>query len=325
MFRKLALAIAALLTALLAVGVPGHAADQFPSRTIRIIVPFAPGGGVDTLARMLADKMKDALKTTVIVENKAGGNGTIGGSAVLQSAADGYTLLFSANTHVMAKLVMANAPYDPLTDFTPIARVGQAPLLVVISPKLPQKTLADIAQAAKANPNNWTAATAALGSPGHIAQIAFNQITKANITITPYRGTAPALTDVAGGNVQMLIDSMVVLLPMAKSGAVKGIAITASRRSALAPDIPTAAESGVPGLDVHSWYGLWAPKGLPADIVASLHTAANSAAKELETSGKLKTLGIELVDETTAQFASFAESEVKKNAALLNSVGFKPE
>jgi tripartite-type tricarboxylate transporter receptor subunit TctC len=321
MLRVLALAAATII----AVAAPGHAADKFPQRTIRIVVPFAAGGGVDTLARMLADRMKTDLGTAVIVENKGGGNGTIGGSAVLQSAPDGYTLLFSANTHVMAKLVMANAPYDPLTDFTPIARVGRAPLLFVISPKLPQDTLAEVAEAAKAKPNNWTAATAALGSPGHIAEIAFNQITKANITITPYRGTAPALTDVAGGNVQMLIDSMIVLLPMAKAGNVKAVAITASQRSALAPEIPTAADSGVPGLEVYSWYGLWGPRGLPADIVSTLHEAANRAARELEEAGQLQKLGIEMVNETTSQFASAAENEVRRNSALLNSVGFKPE
>ncbi len=321
MLRVLALAAATII----AVAAPGNAADKFPQRTIRIVVPFAAGGGVDTLARMLADRMKTDLGTAVIVENKGGGNGTIGGSAVLQSAPDGYTLLFSANTHVMAKLVMANAPYDPLTDFTPIARVGRAPLLFVISPKLPQDTLAEVAEAAKAKPNNWTAATAALGSPGHIAEIAFNQITKANITITPYRGTAPALTDVAGGNVQMLIDSMIVLLPMAKAGNVKAVAITASQRSALAPEIPTAADSGVPGLEVYSWYGLWGPRGLPADIVSTLHEAANRAARELEEAGQLQKLGIEMVNETTSQFASAAENEVRRNSALLNSVGFKPE
>jgi tripartite-type tricarboxylate transporter receptor subunit TctC len=321
MLRALTLAIASLLAA----EVSALPAEKFPQRPIRIIVPFAAGGGVDTLARMLAEKLNARLKATVVVENKGGANGTLGGSTVLQSPPDGYTLLFSSNTHVMAKQVMARAPYDPLTDFTPIARVAQAPLLIVISPRLQQDTLGEVADAAKANPSHWTAATAALGSPGHIAEIAFNQLTTANITITPYRGTAPALTDVAGGHVQMLADAMVVLLPMAKGGNVKAVAITSSHRSPLAADIPTAAESGVPGLEVYSWYGLWGPKALPAELIRTLHDAANDAAKDLETEGQLKTLGIELVNETPAEFASFAEAEVKRNRDLFNSIGFTPE
>jgi tripartite-type tricarboxylate transporter receptor subunit TctC len=302
----------------------GHASD-FPNRPIRIVVPFAAGGGVDSFARMIADRMNAKFGVPVIVENRGGANGTLGGSLVLQAQPDGYTLLFSANTHVMAKEVMANAPYEPLTAFTPIARVGQAPLLAVISPGLPQKTLLEVAEAAKAKPGSWTAATAALGSPGHIAEIALNQITKGNIIITPYRGTAPALTDVAGGHIQMLVDAMVVLLPMAKGGNVKAVAITSSRRSPLAPDIPTAAESGVPGLEVYSWYGLWGPKNMPSDLVATIHSAAAEATKELETAGKLKEFGIEPVSETSSEFSAYAENEVKRNAALLKTSGFTPQ
>ena len=215
-----------------------RAQDKFPSRTIRIIVPFAPGGGVDTLARLLAERMQPKMGVNVIVENRAGANGTIGGSHVLQSQPDGYTVLFSSNTHTMSKLVMNNAPYDPLTDFTPIARGGEAPLLVVISPKLPQNTLAEVAAAAQKEPDKWTAGTPALGSPSHIATLSFNRLSKANMTITPYRGTAPALTDVAGGHIQMLTDAIVVLLPMAKSGGVKALAVTTTKRSAISAGYP---------------------------------------------------------------------------------------
>ena len=215
-----------------------RAQDKFPSRTIRIIVPFAPGGGVDTLARLLAERMQLKMGVNVIVENRAGANGTIGGSHVLQSQPDGYTVLFSSNTHTMSKLVMSNAPYDPLADFTPIARGGEAPLLVVISPKLPQTTLAEVAAAAQKEPDKWTAGTPALGSPSHIATLSFNRLSKSNMTITPYRGTAPALTDVAGGHIQMLTDAIVVLLPMAKSGGVKALAVTTTKRSAISAGYP---------------------------------------------------------------------------------------
>jgi tripartite-type tricarboxylate transporter receptor subunit TctC len=313
--------------ATIAIGISSGQAEEgrFPSRPIRIVVPFAAGGGVDTLARLMAEKMQAKLGVPLFVENRAGANGTIGGLNVLQSAPDGYTILFSSNTHTMAKLAMANAPYDPLADFTPIARVGEAPLLVVISPKLPQTTLAQVAAAARAEPDRWTAGTPALGSPSHIATLSFNHLSQGDITVMPYRGTAPALNDVAGGHIQMLIDAMVVLLPMAKSGGVKGIAITASKRSSLAPDIPTAAQSGVPGLEVLSWYGVWGPKGIEAHIVASLNAAAAAAVRELATDGRLAELGIEPTYDSPEEFRTLSASDVQRNGELLKSANFKPQ
>ncbi len=306
--------------------VPSAASAQYPNRVIKIVVPFAPGGGVDVLARLIAEKLGPKLGTNVIVENRAGASGTIGGSYVQQSSPDGYTLLFSSNTHSMAKLVMAQAPYDPLTDFTFIARVGETPLLTVMTPQQPEKTLAEIAASIKKAPDKWTAGTPALGSPSHIATIAFMRLAGVNLTVTPYRGTAPALTDVAGGHIQLLTDAMVVLLPMAKSGQVKGIALTSKRRSALAPDLPTAAESGMPGLDVVAWYGLWGPKGVPADVVSKLNTACADVMKELDQAGRLKDLGAEPVTgETPEDFHKYTAAEVGRNAELLKSVNFQPQ
>lgn len=271
----------------IAAATPAPAQDKFPSRTVRIIVPFAPGGGVDTLARLLAEKMQARVGQTVIVENRAGGSGTVGGNAVLQAQPDGYTVLFSSNTHTMTKLVTSNPPYDPIADFTPIARAGEAPLLTILANKYPQKTLGEVAEAARKNPSQWTAGVPALGSPGHIASLSFNHITKANITIAPYRGTAPALNDVAGGHLPLLTDAMIVLLPQAKAGNVKALAINSARRSALAPDIPTAGESGAPGLEVTAWYGFWGPKGMPADVVAALNKTSSDALRELADAGRL--------------------------------------
>ncbi|RAI43039.1 Bug family tripartite tricarboxylate transporter substrate binding protein [Rhodoplanes roseus] len=326
--RRALVALTTVLTttvAILAAAVPA-AAQAFPNgRTIKIVVPFAAGGGVDTLARMLAERMQAKLGTNVIVENRAGANGTIGGQSVQQSTPDGTTVLFSSNTHSMAKQVMLKPPYDPLTDFVSIARVGEAPLLTVMSTKMPQKTLGEVAAAAKANPDQWTAGTPALGSPGHIATIEFMRLTGTKLTVTPYRGTAPALTDVAGGHIQLLTDAMVVLLPMARDGKVKGMAITSSKRSSLAPDIPTAAESGVPGLEVISWYGVWGPPGIPADVVTTLNRAFADATRELAESGRLKELGVDPVYETPEGFAKFMAADVARNAELLKSVGFEPQ
>jgi tripartite-type tricarboxylate transporter receptor subunit TctC len=298
---------------------------DYPNRTIRLVVPFVPGGGVDTLARMFAEKMQAKLGVSVIVENRAGASGTVGGASVLQSPPDGYTVLFSANTHSMAKHVMSKAPYDPLTDFAPIARVGEAPLLAVIAPQLPQKTLAEVAAAARQNPERWTAGTPSLGSPGHIATIQFNRLSNNNLTITPYRGTAAALTDVAGGHIQLLIDAVLVLLPMARSGQVTGLATTASKRSALAPEIPTAAESGMPGLEVTAWYGMWGPGGMPGELVRRLNAISAEVTRELASARRLADIGVEPVYETPEEFVRFTAAEVARNAQLLKSVNFQPQ
>jgi tripartite-type tricarboxylate transporter receptor subunit TctC len=310
----------------LAVAAPAMAqGGKFPERPLRLVVPFPAGGGVDALARLLADRLRPSLSVPIVVENKPGANGTVGGQTVKAAAADGHTILISASTHVMAQHVMRAAPYNPVTDFTPIARLGEAPMLVVISPTLPQRNLAEMVEAARKDPAKWSAATAALGSPGHIAEIALSQLAQINLTIVPYRGTAPALTDVAGGHVQLLIDAMVQLLPMAQSGQVKALAITTPKRNALAPEIPTAAESGLPGLEWVSWYGVWGPPGLPSDIVATLNTWFTRATRELAQSGRLAQLGIDPVEESPERFRSFMEAEVSRAAALLKAANFQPE
>jgi tripartite-type tricarboxylate transporter receptor subunit TctC len=298
-------AVLALLATLVGVA-PAMAEDsKYPDRPIRVVVPFGPGGGVDVMARLFAEKAQPKLGAPVVVENRAGASGTIGGLSVQQSPADGYTLLFAPLTHVMANLVMSKVPYDPVADFTPVARVGETPMIVVMSSKMPQRTLTEVAAAARAHPADWTVATSGLGSAGHIASIELNNISKANLTITPYRGTALALTDVIGGHVQLLIDSIITLLPPARDGKVKALAITSSKRSALAPDIPTAVESGMPTLEFTSWFGFFGPKGMPDDVVMKLNTTFAQAGRELAQEGRLAAIGIEPVAETPAAFASF--------------------
>ncbi|MTW17205.1 tripartite tricarboxylate transporter substrate binding protein [Rhodoplanes serenus] len=318
------------LAAALAVGsglgsAPAFAqSDGYPKRTIRLIVPFAAGGGVDVFARLLAEKIKEKNGVTIVVENRGGANGAIGGTVVATAEPDGYTLLFSAMTHTMAKQVMKSPPYDPLTDFTPVARVGEAPMLLVMSPKLPFTTITEVVADARKQPDKWVFATAALGAPGHLATVAFNKLAGLNLTIAPYRGTAPGLTDVAAGHVQLMIDPVLALLPMARSGHVKALAVTAAKRAALAPEIPTAAESGMPGLEQATWYGVWGPKNLPAPVVAWLNQACNAAVTDLGTSGRLADLGIEPVTGTPEAFARYIVDDVRKNSELLKSVNFEP-
>lgn len=300
---------------------------KFPERDkpLRIIVPFAAGGGVDAAARLLGTQLGKQLGMTVIVENKAGGSGTIGGKAVQTAPADGHTLLFSAATHVLARQVLSQPPYDPQTDFAPVARTGTAPLLLVAAPTKPQAKLAEVIGAVKQQPDKWTAGIPAAGAPSHLATLLMARQAQLKLSLVPYKGTQPALMDVAGGHTDLLLDSMISLMSMAKSGKVRPIAITSARRSSLAPEIPTFKESGLPNFDFESWYGVWAPRDTPADRIAVLNAAINSATAELARSGALAGLGIEPVTETPAQFKAYIAAEVKEGAELLKDAGFKPE
>ena len=323
MVRRLAAVLTSLVIAVFAQ--PALAQGDFPSRPIRVIVPFAPGGGVDVMARLFAEKAAAMLNVPVVVENRAGASGTIGGLAVQQSAPDGYSLLFVPLTHVMSNHVMSKVPYDPIADFTTVARVAESPMLVVMAANRPQKTLAEVAAAARERPAEWTLATSGLGSAGHIALIEFKNLAKAEIPIIPYRGTSAVLVDVIGGHVQLTIDSIITLLPPARDNKVKALAITAAKRSALAPEVPTAVESGTPSLEFTSWFGFFGPKGMPREVVMKLNTTFNEAGRALAQEQRLTPLGSEPVAETPEDFARFVRGQVDRNVKLLQGANFKPE
>ena len=302
-----------------------RAQSGFPSRPIRIIVPVAPGGGVDTFGRLIAAKIEAQRRIQFVVENRTGGNGTIAGNDVHRAAPDGYTLLFHASTHNVARLVMRDVPYDPLTGFTPIALAGQAPLIHIIAKNRPEKTVKDIVAAAEAKPDAWSFATAQLGAPGHLAEVAFNQYTGLNIPIVAYRGTAPAANDVAGGHVPMMIEAVIALLPMVKGGLVRAVAVTGGKRSKLAPDVPTMAELALPQLDFGAWWALWGPPEMPADLVRTLNGWVNDAVAALATEGRLDALGIEPAAGTPEAFVKFLHVDLDRSAKLLKAAKFQPQ
>ncbi len=311
---------------LLLVGSVAMAQSKFPEGPIRMVVPFAAGGGVDSAARLIAKQLGTQLNVSVIVENKPGANGSVGGKFVQSANPDGLTVLFSASTHALAKQVMANPPYDPMTDFAAVARVGEAPLLMVISPNLPQTKLSEVVAAAKQNPDKWTAALPALGAASHLGTLMFaKQGNLSQLTTAVYKGTAPALTDVAGGHVQIQIDAIVALQGMAKSGKVKPIMVTSAKRSSVMPNVPTAVESGYPKFVTESWYGVWAPKATPVDRVQFLNKAINEAVQQLTKAGAFEPLGIEPVTESVEDFRKYKTSYIAESAELLRGAGFKPE
>ncbi len=320
-------AVASMLGAAGAMAAPAvlRAQAGFPSRPVRVVVPVSPGGGVDTIARLIANKIKQLHDLTFVVENRTGGNSTIGGLEVQRAAPDGTTVLFHASTHNLARLVLKNPPYDPVTDFTPIALAGTAPLLLILANNRPEKTLAEIVASAKKEPQAWTFSTAQLGAPGHLAEVALNQYAGTAVQVIAYRGTAPAANDVAGGHVQMMIEAMPALLPLVKSGSVRAVAVTAAKRSALAPEIPTMAEAGLPELNLVAWWGMWGPPALPAELTARLNSLVNEAVKLLKDEGRLDPLGVEPANETPQAFASFVVADYERSAKLLKAANFQPE
>jgi tripartite-type tricarboxylate transporter receptor subunit TctC len=320
-------ALAAAATGLKAPGLRAQsgAGGAFPNRPIRMIVPYTPGAATDAMSRLAAQKLSEKLGATVVVENRAGANGTIGAQAVLQAPADGYTIMGSASIHVMARHVMKAAPYDPVADFVPVARTARGPLVLVMDPRRPEATIPAVVEAAKREPSRWSFATSSLGSAGHLGTIEFNRLTGANVEIVGYRGSAPALTDVAAGNAQLMFDPVLATLPMVRSGQLRGLGIATATRTPIAPDLPTMAEAGLPGFEFYSWYGVWAPRGVPAETVARMNAALVEGLREPAVVQRLTGLGFEPVAESAEQFAAFIREDVARNADLLRLANFQPE
>jgi tripartite-type tricarboxylate transporter receptor subunit TctC len=302
------------------------AAQDWPSRTIRVVVPYPAGGPADIMGRLAAQKLQEKLGVAVIVENRTGASGTIGAETVRQSAPDGYTLLAAPSVFVLARQVVKAAPYDPVNDFTPIARYGEGPLLVLANPAAVQsRTIAEALPAIRAKPEDFRFGLSALGAANHLAVLEFNRLAELDLQIIPYRGSAPALTDLLSGQVQLMIDPIIAALPLVQSGKLRALAVTSTRRSSAIPELPTAAESGMPGLEISSWYGLWGPKAMPKEIVTRLNAALSDAMREPAVIERLTTFGFEPVVSTADEFARFVEADVARNSSLLRAINYQPQ
>src|SRR3954467_13292051 len=309
-----------------ALAAPAIAQPAWPhGQPIRVIVPFPAGAANDAMGRLAGQRLQEKVGATVVVENRAGGSASIGTTAVLNAAPDGYTLLASAFNHIILNHAVKGVTFDPQADFETIGRTARAPLLMVMAPKMPQKTLVEVIAAAKATPNDWTFAIPALGAPSHLATVDFMSRTGLTIATSPYRGTAPALTDVMGGHVQLLIDASFALIPIARDGKVKTLGITTKERSALAPDIPTIAEQGLAGSDFPAWAGLWAPKGTPRDICERINALMRETMRDPAIVERLNKSLLEPVVETIDESRAFIAAEVPKHVALLKKAGFEAQ
>lgn len=325
MKRRVLLAATAAAAAMPALA-QGPAGDWPGGRPIRWIVPYPPGGPADIMGRLAAQKLSEALRSPVVVENRSGASGTVGAEVVRQSAPDGFTFLAAPSVHVMGRHVLRAVPYDPIADFTPVVRYGQGPLLVLANPAaLPVTTIAQALPIIRANPQRFSFGVSALGAANHLAVVEFNRLTALELLIVTYRGAAPAMTDLISGQVQLMIDPIIAALPHVREGRLRALAVTSPTRSTAAPDVPTAAESGLPGLEFLSWYGVWGPRGLPAPIVERVNAAVAAGMREPDAVARLTSLGFETTADSPAAFARYIEADVARNAELLRLARFVPE
>jgi tripartite-type tricarboxylate transporter receptor subunit TctC len=310
------------LLAILALSSAWSLAQTYPSKPIRLVVPFPAGGATDLLARSIAQRVGQGLGQTVVVENKAGAGGSLGSAEVAKATPDGYTLLIAtSSTHSIGPHLNPKLPYKttgPDSDFTPIAHVADATNVLLVPLDLPVKNVAELIAYSKARPGQLNYASSGNGTIVHLTTEAFKAQAGLYITHIPYRGTALAIPDLVSNKVQILFDSIVSGLPHVKDGKLRALAVTGKTRSALAPELPTVAESGLPGFTSTTWFGIYGPKGLPADITARLNTEFNKALQSAEVRERLARLGAEVAAANTpAQFAALVQADSDRWAAII--------
>ncbi len=314
-----ALAVAALAPSLV------YPQQGYPSRPVRLIVPYPPGGAVDAVARISGLKLSEQLNQNFIIDNRAGANGVIGGEIVARAQADGYTLLSTASIHVINALVVAKVPYDPVKDFTPVSQVAAGPLLVVAHPALPANGIRELIAYAKANPGKLTCAISSRGAAGHLATEMLKFGAGLDFLIVPYKGSGPAYIDLIGGRVQFMMDPILAALPHVKSGRLKALAVTSLKRMSMVPEVPTVVESGVAGFDFYSWYGLWGPHGMPRDVVERLAREVSRLVKQPDVAARLTEQGFEPVGSSPAEFARYIADEMAKYSKIVRQAGITAE
>lgn len=306
------------LAAGLALVAAGAHAEDYPSKPIRLIVPFPASGATDLLARAIAQKVGANMGQQIVVDNRPGAGGAIGTDMAAKAPADGYTLLIATtSTHSIGPHIQKHLPYNVKTDFTPIGQVAMATNLLVVSNSLPVKNVKELIDYAKAHPGELNYASSGNGTVVHLTAEAFATQAGVQLTHIPYRGTALSIADLISGKVQVLFDSIVSGLPHVKDGKLKALAVTSAKRSPLIPDVPTASESGLPGFVSDTWFGIYAPKNLPADIVKRLNAEFNKAIAAPDVKERLAKLGAEPVGGTPAQFAALVSQDSARWAKLI--------
>jgi tripartite-type tricarboxylate transporter receptor subunit TctC len=303
---------------------PGFS-QSWPSKSIKIIAPVPPGGGVDILSRAIAQKLSVAFSTPVVVENKAGASAVVGTDFVAKSSPDGYTLLMGYSVLATNKYLVKSLPYDLEKDLTPVAYVGYIPLMLVTPPSFPPKTVTELITLLKANPDKYSYASGGAGAGAHLSAEMFKHITGTKLVHVPYKGNAPALADVLGGHLPIMFDTITTSLPHVRSGKLKALATTGPKRSPLAPEIPTMIEAGVPGFEISAWYMIFAPKKTPTEILEKLNSAINKAITDPEMVKQMAAMGVSFVGGSIGQADQFLSSEITNWGSIIKAADIKAE
>ena len=323
--KRMSRFLAALLAAVLAAAAPARAQD-YPTRTVRIVVAFPPGGPTDFIARLMADKMKVSLGQNIIIENKPGANAAIGAEYVAKSEPDGHTLFFTTSGAVAINPNMrADLPYDPVRDFAPVSRIVNLMEVLVVKASSPIRTAADLVALAKSRPDGIAMASTGVGSPPHLALELIKGATGANIVHVPYRGAAQAVTDTIGGQVVAMFADLPVLLPQIRGGTLRSIGVGSRQRAAVLPDVPTLDEQGIPDVYADNWYALFAPAKTPRAVIAKLNAAVAAAINDPEVAAKLIDLGAVPATGTPGELADFLKSEIARWGRVIREKNIKPE
>lgn len=308
--------------ALVSAAMSVEAQPAYPSKPIRYIVPYPPGGPLDIVARGLAQKVGPSLGQQVIVDNRPGAGGNIGADAVAKAPADGYTILMGAvATHAINPHLYRKLPYDPIRDFTPIALVTQVPNVLVVHPALPVKQVSDLIALARAKPGALSFGSGSTGSAGHLAGELFKVLAKVDMVHIPYKGAAPAVADLLGGQIHLMFDNLASALPHVKAGRLRAVAITTQERAAQVPELPTVAASGLAGFDVSTWFGVFGPAGLPQSILDRLHAEFADALKQPDVRAQLTALGAEPANLSPQAFGAFVKRELAKYETVVRASG----
>ena len=321
-FPELSFCAHALLTvAALGVSAP-VLAQAYPAKAIRFVVPFPPGGPLDVSARVIGQKLTEAWKQPVIIDNRPGAGGNIGADLVAKSMPDGYTILMGAvSTHAINPHLYAKMPYDALRDFAPITRVTTVPNVLVIHPSLPVRSVRELITLARSKPGQLSFASGSSGSTGHLAGELFKTMAGVDMVHVPYKGAAPAVTDLIAGHVALMFDNLASALPQIKAGRTRALAVTTITRAAAAPDLPTIDESGLKGFDLSTWFGVFAPAGVPAPVIEALHREITRALDSADVRSRLAALGAQPTPTTPDAFAAFIKTEQAVYARVVKASG----
>lgn len=318
--RKFRAAVGAIVACLCSANV---GAQAFPAKPIRIVVPLAPGGGVDIISRTVAQKMAESLKQTVLVDNRPGGATVIGTEIVAKAPPDGYTLVMASSSHAIHG-ILHKLPYDPIRDFAGVSLVATSPLVLVVHPSVPAKSVKDLIALAKKNPGKLNFGSSGSTSVLHLAGELFNIMAGVKTVHIPYKGAGPALTDIIAGQIEIMFSTPVSTLPHVRSGKLRGLAMTGAKRSAAASELPTVAEL-LPGFQAGAWYALLAPAGTPAAVIARLNSEAVKAVRLPDVSSRLASEAVDVVASTPEQAMQYIRGEIDRWTQVIKAAGIKPE